>query len=222
MQTDDPDKLSAALVLLETERQRRLDEKVAAGDVLCAPPVVVGDPTSIADAKAAKVSELRKAGETREIVFGQPLYDPDGQEVDRIAVIATGVPRTGRDKLPDDYVPWKPDPSKRYTPSAPASYARAAPTDAFDLPAESDPTPFRVTTEPPPEHSCGRVEQGTWTIAGNIIRVRDMEGRLFYLPARSAKATILTTSRENYCARRRGRMRSTPRSNIRRRTINVT
>jgi len=36
-----------------------------------------------------------------------------------------------------------------------------------------------VTVEPPSEKTCGTIVEGTWTIAGGVIRVRDMEGRLY-------------------------------------------
>jgi hypothetical protein len=37
----------------------------------------------------------------------------------------------------------------------------------------------RVTTELPSEKSHGCIIEGTWTIAGDVIRVRDLEGRLY-------------------------------------------
>jgi hypothetical protein len=81
------------------------------------PPITVGlnDATSIAAAKARRLAELREAGETREVHFG---VSPD----DSLAVIVTGVPRTGRDKLPDDYVSWKPR-GTPYFPPAPKTEA---------------------------------------------------------------------------------------------------
>jgi hypothetical protein len=47
-------------------------------------------------------------------------------------------------------------------------------------PVESEPRRVRVTTELPSERSCGTVIEGTWTTTPDgVIRVRDMEGRLF-------------------------------------------
>jgi hypothetical protein len=37
----------------------------------------------------------------------------------------------------------------------------------------------RATVELPSEKSCGTVVEGTWTIQGDVIKVRDLEGRLF-------------------------------------------
>ncbi len=174
--TDDPAKLSAALEQLEAEKRRRIDEKVEKGEVLCVPPIVVGLPDSIEAAKAAEVARLRKAGETREIVFGKPIYDADGREIDRLAVIVTGVPRTGRDRVPDDYLSQKPR-ATPYIPPAPET--KPAPSEPVARAPESEPRRVWVTVEPPSEKSCGTIVEGTWTIADGVIRVRDMEGRLF-------------------------------------------
>jgi hypothetical protein len=53
MRTDDPAKLAAVLEQLETERQRRIDERVEKGEAVRVPPlsVVVGDPESVGAAK---------------------------------------------------------------------------------------------------------------------------------------------------------------------------
>jgi hypothetical protein len=42
MRTDDPAKLSAALEQLEAEKQRRIDERIAKGEVISMSPIVVG------------------------------------------------------------------------------------------------------------------------------------------------------------------------------------
>jgi hypothetical protein len=75
---------AAAIDRLEAEKQRRIDE--ANGSAVRVPLcVVVCDPGEVAaeieSVKATKLAELRKAGETREIVFDEPM------------VINTGVPR---------------------------------------------------------------------------------------------------------------------------------
>src|SRR5262249_51511084 len=100
---------------LEAERERRIDEKVEKGGAIRVPlPVaVVGGPeeagAAAESARAAKLAELRAAGEKREIYF---------EEGDAISVIITGVPRAGRD---DNYVLPKVD-----TRMAPAMSARHA------------------------------------------------------------------------------------------------
>jgi hypothetical protein len=66
-------------------------------------------------------------------------------------------------------------PDKRYFPPGPEPKA----SSEFALPRESEPKKFWVTTETPTEKSHGTIVEGTWTIAGDVIRVRDLEGRLF-------------------------------------------
>ncbi len=41
---------------------------------------------------------------------------------------------------------------------------------------------MRTEVEPPSERSCGTIVEGTWTVASNQIRVRDMDGRLYTQP----------------------------------------
>jgi hypothetical protein len=89
----DPAKLQAALEQLETERQRRIDERVEKGEAIRVPSIVVGAAGSVNAEKARRLAELREAGETREIIFG--FKHADGS--DAIEVIVTGVPRRGRD-----------------------------------------------------------------------------------------------------------------------------
>jgi hypothetical protein len=97
---------AAAIERLEAERQRRIEKKVASGSAVRVPLcVVVGDPEQVAaeieSARARKPAELRKAGETREIIFDEPM------------VINTGVPR-GAD-FGKDWAPLPPaKPYDRY------------------------------------------------------------------------------------------------------------
>jgi hypothetical protein len=84
----------AAIERLETEKQRRIDEKVEKGEAireeLYAVCAGVEDTADVLErAKASRIAELRAAGEKREIIF------------DPIDVICTGVPRPGRD---DKYI----------------------------------------------------------------------------------------------------------------------
>jgi hypothetical protein len=80
----DPEKqkLQAALEQLETERRRRIDEKVEKGEAVRAPfgSIVVGVSGAVDAAIAA-----HKARGTREVYF------------DEGAILITGVPRAGRD-----------------------------------------------------------------------------------------------------------------------------
>jgi hypothetical protein len=81
----DPDKLNAAIEQLEAEKERRLAEKIAAGEVVHVELHVIGcrpedTHAKVPAAKERKLAELRAAGETREIIFD-------------VIEISTGVPR---------------------------------------------------------------------------------------------------------------------------------
>jgi hypothetical protein len=86
-------KFAAALEQLQEEKRRRIDEKIAKGEAIRVPfLVVIGTPqeadAAIENGKARKLAELREAGETREVYF-EPVMG--------LEAIITGVPRTGRD-----------------------------------------------------------------------------------------------------------------------------
>ena|SRR5262249_21326832 len=80
-------KEEAALVRLERERERRINEKVETGAAVRLPLLIVAGTSASVDAGSArkrKLDELRRGGEVREIFF------------DEVTII-TGVPRPGRD-----------------------------------------------------------------------------------------------------------------------------
>jgi hypothetical protein len=84
--SDDPEKLKAALKALVAERERRIEAKVAEDKAIREPLIVVLGGSEDVDAKvesarAARLAELRGAGEKREVVFEKQ-------------VIITGVPRS--------------------------------------------------------------------------------------------------------------------------------
>jgi hypothetical protein len=92
----DHNKLDAALERLEAERERRLAEKIEAGEIIEVPLWVVagsqaGACAQVEQAKADKLAELRAAGETREVVF-------------EVTTVATGVVKFGEATGPA----WKP------------------------------------------------------------------------------------------------------------------
>jgi hypothetical protein len=120
------DKIAAAAIeRLEAERQRRVEERIAQGKAIRVPLcVVVEDPgqveAEIESAKADKLAELRKAGETREIVFDEPM------------VIDTGVPRDA--DFGKDWAPLPPaDPYDRH-----AVASDEPPKPAITRPSEAD------------------------------------------------------------------------------------
>jgi hypothetical protein len=168
----DAQRLTAALDQLETERRRREDERVAAGEAIRVPLIpVVGCleediDAVIASLKAHEIEKLRANGEKREIIF---------EESD---VIVTGVPRPkgGAGK-------WK-DETFQAFPNRYATARAVAPRNDIDTPA---PVPLewtRVQTQfsPPDERSCGIIVEGARAVVGNQLHVRDHEGRTWVTP----------------------------------------
>jgi hypothetical protein len=87
MDDTDPDKLDAVRERLEAERERRLAERIEAGEIVTVPLyVVAGSFTEAArqaeEAKAQKLAEHRAAGDQREVVFD-------------VTLVKTGVLRPG-------------------------------------------------------------------------------------------------------------------------------
>ena len=78
---DDIDKREAELLArLEAEREQRLAEKIAAGEIVSVPLcIVAGSEASaraqVEQAKADKLAELRAAGDQREVVFAVNVVD---------------------------------------------------------------------------------------------------------------------------------------------------
>jgi hypothetical protein len=170
----DQQRLTAALDQLETERRRREDEKVAAGEAVRVPllPVIWREDEDIDAAierlKAREIEKLRAAGETREVLFEPPDF----------SAIVTGVPRNG------EFGKWKYETFRAY-PDRYATTRTVIPRNEIDdTPA---PVPLewkRVQTQfsPPDERSCGIVVEGARAVAGNQLHVRDHEGRTWVTP----------------------------------------
>jgi hypothetical protein len=93
----DHNKLDAALERLEAERERRLAERIEAGQIVSVPLCVVAGSESearaqVEEAKASALAELRAAGDQREVVFD-------------VVLVVTGVVKHG--EAPETE-PWKP------------------------------------------------------------------------------------------------------------------
>jgi hypothetical protein len=92
-----PEAMRALVAELEAEAARRRAERVAKGEFVRGPLIVVGHQGSVQRAKANAIMALRERGETREIIFDHPT---------EICMMVTGVPRPGR----DDHVPYESTP----------------------------------------------------------------------------------------------------------------
>jgi hypothetical protein len=167
----DRDIKAAAIERLEAEKQRRLDEKVARGEAVRMPlSLVVHDPGQVAaeieSVKATKLAELRQAGETREVVWDEPL------------AIVTGVPRS-----PDWGKDWAPlPPGKPYDRYAVAS--DEPPKPAMVRPSEELAEPLvahhiQVQVAPPTENDPGAIVEGSYTLTEDgLLRVFDTDQNL--------------------------------------------
>jgi hypothetical protein len=78
--TDKANIAAAAIAKLEAEKQRRLEEKIGKGHAIlipCDQALVIGGPEGaeavVAEYKARELAKLRAAGETREVVFEEPM-----------------------------------------------------------------------------------------------------------------------------------------------------
>jgi hypothetical protein len=115
--------------------------------------------------EADKLAELRKAGETREIVFDEPM------------VINTGVPR-GAD-FGKDWAPLKPY-DRHDADDEPRAPAITRPSEAHEGEPYEGPHPIHVQLRcsDPERGDPGQIVEGSFTIsAGGIVRVEDAEGR---------------------------------------------
>jgi hypothetical protein len=170
--SNDPTRIAAALERLEAEKQRRVKERIEKGETVRVSPLVVGAPDEIDAARAREIAALRKAGETREIVFG-----------DETEVIITGVPRSprgpthGADK-PDKEEPRRPEgEALRLREGDPLRYVPQAPAPA-EIP--SDPIPIMVTLRTPDEREpAGVIARGYYRKTPHRVKVYDTEGALF-------------------------------------------
>jgi hypothetical protein len=129
---DDIDKFDATLERLEAERERRLAERIEAGEVVRVPLYIVAGSesearTKVEGAKADKLAELRAAGDLREVVF-------------EVVFVVTGVVKFGEatDEPPKPMAPPSLPSRSPAVANAPGSVANAPP-DLRDEVAKATP-----------------------------------------------------------------------------------
>ena len=163
----DYNKLDAALERLEAERERRLAEKIEAGEIIEVPLWVVagsqaGACAQVEQAKADKLAELRAAGETREVVF-------------EVTTVATGVCKHGE---ATETKPWKP--------TAPPFLPRPQRDEVVDVVEDEvreAPAPVIETYVQVQVRQCqddddpGQVAEGWFSIDGKVLTVTDANGK---------------------------------------------
>jgi hypothetical protein len=168
MDDTDQDKREAALLArLEAEREQRLAERIAEGEVVRVPVFVVAGSAAAAraqveEAKAAELAKLREAGDQREVTFF-------------VELIVTGVRR--HDEEPSGPA-WKP------VPRAPSRTPEAScPNDATSRPPAAAPqlpvieTYIAVQTRAcRDDDDAGEVAEGWYSIDGKTVTVTDTRG----------------------------------------------
>jgi hypothetical protein len=192
------DKEAQVLERLEEEKERRIAQKIEAGEAIRGPVIVVGASESVDAAHGRAVAELRKAGEKREIVFPKYETDERGELREAISVVITGVPRAGResDDIPRHYYVEPPSPAIFPRASRPAEgrphvdVANKAPT-AAQQPDKQIEHVERIYTKtqtegPSQANPGGRIAEGWYMVRDGTLHVEDMQGRL--LGRRSVKA----------------------------------
>jgi hypothetical protein len=182
------EKEAAALERLEAEKNRRIEDKIQSGAAVRVPLVVVvgAGPADVVKARKRKLEQLREAGEKREIYFDE-------------TVIATGVPRPGRDDgytLPE--MPEPPAPSicdRRSVGGAPPfavsdDMRSALPQEKAIADKEAnmsreieraDPVVRRIwvqTEQPSDRNPGGAIVEGFYRVEDGMLKVADQQGHL--------------------------------------------
>jgi hypothetical protein len=163
----DHDKLDAALERLEAERERRLAERIEAGEILSVPLVIVAgtEPEALArveGAKAGKLAELRAAGDLREVKF-------------TVELIVTGVCKHGEATVSE---PWKP----MSPPFLPRSARRDEVVEEEAVREEPQP-PIIETYVQVQIRQCqddddpGEIAEGWFSVNNGVVTVTDVQGR---------------------------------------------
>ena len=178
---DDIDKREAELLArLEAEREQRLAEKIAAGEIVSVPIMVVAGSEASARAqveaaKADKLAELRAAGDQREVVFA-------------VNVVITGVVQHGEARDPEraptapGFASGEDAPIRPPLPPRPSvtdeTTARETPVDnADELPPLIETYVCVQIRQCQDDDDPGEIVEGWFSIDGKVLTVTDANGR---------------------------------------------
>ena len=162
---EDIDKREAELLVrLEAERETRIAEKIAAGEIVSVPLYIVAGSEASARAqeeraKADKLAELRAAGDQREVVFA-------------VNVVITGVVQHGEAR----------DPERAPTAPGFASGEDAPPAnEVVEEEAREEPplveTPISVQIRAcRDDDDPGEIAEGFFSVDGKVLTVTDLRG----------------------------------------------
>jgi len=174
---EDIDKREAELLArLEAEREQRLAERIAAGEIISVPLFIVAGSANAArarveQAKADKLAELRAAGDQREVAFA-------------VNVVITGVVQHGEAADPAS-APSAPSFASRedvaVRPSPPRLAPSAPPPDEEEV--RADPEPVIETYVQVQVSQChddddpGEICEGWFSVDGKTVTVTNKSGK---------------------------------------------
>jgi hypothetical protein len=205
-----------ALTRLEEEKERRILERVAAGQAVFVGPIICGVE------RDEPVTEGQRDASGREMYYGTVKRDGT---VDRTDTIITGVPRAGRDA--EDAVERLVARAKQAGfPSDPiraqAAKARDEASQAPQAPPEPELEPefkrVRVTIDLPTDTSLGAVVDGFYFVQDDMVYVQDALkrplGRLALNPGDNPEIVARRVLKSKHCSNNFYRKISYPRSSI--------
>jgi hypothetical protein len=169
----DHDKLDAALERLEAEKERRLAERIEAGEVVRVPLYIVAGSESearskVEEAKASKLAELRAANDQREVVFD-------------VVFVATGVVKFG-EATGEPRKPMSPPSLPTHLPTAEQSAVDLRDEVAEAIP-EEPPAPIIETYVQVQVGQCqddddpGEIAEGWFSVANGQVIVTNSTGK---------------------------------------------
>jgi hypothetical protein len=176
--------IEAARARIKAERERRLAERIEAGEIVSIQLfIVAGSETEararIEETKASKLEELRVAGETREVVFS-------------VTMVATGVLRHGEAASGE---PWKP--------TAPPFLPGPKRDEVVEEEAvREDPQPpviesyIYTTIHQATDTDPGAILEGWWSIDGKVLTLTGTDGKHITSRAITAGEDPKTLARE--------------------------
>ena len=186
-----------ALARLEEEKERRILEKIAAGQAVFVGPIICGVEPD------APVTEGQRDASGREVYYG--AVNRDGT-IDRTAIIITGVPRDGRDD--QDALERLIQRAKQSGyPSDPLQAKAIQAREAPQAPPEPEPEPeykrVRVTIELPTDNNLGSVVDGYYFVQDEMVYVSDASkrplGRLALNPGDNPEIVARRLLKSKYC-----------------------
>jgi hypothetical protein len=176
----DPEREAALLARLEAEREQRVAEKIAAGEIVSVPLYIVAGSESeasarVEEAKADKLAELRAAGDQREVKFD-------------VVLVVTGVVRPG-ETADRASVPSAPTFSSREDAAIRPPMMSALPTpppsaEVIEEEAREEPQPPVIETyicvqirQCQDDDDPGEIAEGWFSIEAGQVTVTDANGK---------------------------------------------